>query len=63
MQHRQHAAKVFTDLEQTPGLASIRATAPVRREAPNGGDATQRFAIAAQVKELSVTSTPLKGTR
>ena len=44
-----HAAKVFEDLEHTPGLASVTAAAPVRREAPNGADATQRFTIAARV--------------
>ncbi|MES2176728.1 MAG: PilN domain-containing protein [Gemmatimonadota bacterium] len=54
-----HAAKVFTDLEETPGLTNIRAAAPVRREAPNGAEATQRFTIAAH---LSPPPTPPAAT-
>lgn len=44
-----HAASVFTDLEKTPGLSRIGAAAPVRREAPNGAEATERFTIAAHL--------------
>lgn len=47
-----HAASVFTDLEKTPGLSRINAAAPVRREAPNGADATERFTIAAHLGEV-----------
>jgi hypothetical protein len=46
-----HAALVFRDLERTPGLSNIHAVAPVRREAPVGGDATERFTIAVHLGE------------
>ncbi|MEP6619098.1 MAG: hypothetical protein ABJE47_07285 [bacterium] len=46
-----HAALVFRDLERTPGLSNIGAVAPVRREAPIGSEATERFTIAAHLGE------------
>lgn len=48
-----HAATVFTDLEKTPGLTRVAAAAPVRREAPNGSEATERFTIAAHLDDLA----------
>ncbi|HVT38079.1 MAG TPA: PilN domain-containing protein [Gemmatimonadaceae bacterium] len=44
-----HAARAFDAVEKTPGLTDVRAAAPVRREAPSGGPAMERFTIAAQV--------------
>ena|ERR1035437_454868 len=44
------AAKAFDSLVRAPGLASVRAAAPVRRESPQGGPALERFTIAAVVK-------------
>jgi Tfp pilus assembly protein PilN len=44
-----HAARAFDAVEKTPGLVGVRAAAPVRREAPSGGPAMERFTIAAQV--------------
>lgn len=44
------AARAFDSMAQTPGLANVRAAAPVRRESPQGGPAQERFAIAAVVK-------------
>jgi Tfp pilus assembly protein PilN len=44
-----HAARAFDAVEKTPGLTGVRAAAPVRREAPSGGPAMERFTIAAQV--------------
>jgi hypothetical protein len=44
-----HAARAFDAVEKTPGLTAVRAAAPVRREAPSGGPAMERFTIAAQV--------------
>ena len=43
------ASKAFDSLVRTPGLASVRAAAPVRRESPQGGPALERFTIAAVV--------------
>jgi Tfp pilus assembly protein PilN len=43
----EHAARAFDAVEKTPGLVSVRAAAPVRREAPSGGPALERFTIAA----------------
>ena len=57
-----HAATVFNDLEKTPGLSEVRAAAPVRREAPNGADATQRFTIAARLGPASPVRSA-RGTR
>lgn len=44
-----HAARVFDAMERTPGLTGAHAAAPVRREAPSGGPAMERFTIAARV--------------
>ena len=44
------ASKAFDSLVRTPGLSSVRAAAPVRRESPQGGPALERFTIAAVVK-------------
>jgi hypothetical protein len=43
------AARAFDSMYQTPGLVSVRAAAPVRRESPDGGPALERFTIAAAV--------------
>jgi hypothetical protein len=41
------AARAFDSIVQTPGLAKVRAAAPVRRESPQGGPAIERFTVAA----------------
>jgi Tfp pilus assembly protein PilN len=41
------AAELFEALEGSPVLANVRASAPVRRQAPEGSDPTERFTIAA----------------
>jgi hypothetical protein len=43
------AARAFDSMVQTPGLANVRAAAPVRRESPQGAPAQERFSIAAVV--------------
>jgi hypothetical protein len=58
------AAKAFDSLVRTPGLASVRAAAPVRRESPQGGPALERFTIAAVVKHAGANgSTPTTATQ
>jgi hypothetical protein len=44
------AAKAFDSLVRTPGLASVHAAAPVRRESPQGGPALERFTIGAVIR-------------
>jgi hypothetical protein len=58
-----HAARVFDDLEQTPGLSGVSAVAPVRHESPDGADATERFTIAARLNDVTATSVKPKATR
>ena len=43
------AAPVFDDIAGTPGIAGVRATAPVRREAIEGELPLEHFAIGAQL--------------
>jgi Tfp pilus assembly protein PilN len=43
------AARAFDSMFQTPGLVSVKAAAPVRRESPQGGPALERFTIGAVV--------------
>lgn len=43
-----HAARVFEALERTPGLADVRAAAPVRRESAGGAEAMEHFTIGAR---------------
>jgi Tfp pilus assembly protein PilN len=49
----EHAARVFDALARTPGLADVRAAAPVRREAQDEGSALEHFTIAARVERPS----------
>jgi hypothetical protein len=44
-----HAARAFDSIALTPGLTSVKAAAPVRREAPEGSAPVERFSIAAVV--------------
>ncbi len=41
-----HAARVFDAVHGSDVLAGVRAPAPVRREAPEGGDPLERFSLA-----------------
>lgn len=41
------ASLVFQALEESPALANLRASAPVRRQSPEGSDPMERFTIAA----------------
>lgn len=41
------ASAVFQSLEESAGLANLRASAPVRRQAPEGSNPMERFTIAA----------------
>jgi|CXWL01.1.fsa_nt_gi hypothetical protein len=41
------ASLVFQALEESPALANLRASAPVRRQAPEGSDPMERFTISA----------------
>jgi hypothetical protein len=43
------AARAFDSMYQTPGIAGVKAAAPVRRESPQGGPALERFTIGAVV--------------
>jgi hypothetical protein len=55
------AATAFNSLAGTPGLASVHAAAPVRRESPDGGPALERFTIAAAIvppRALAPAPTP-----
>ena len=47
------AARAFDSMYKMPGLANVRAAAPVRRESPQGGPAQERFTIAAVVKKVT----------
>jgi hypothetical protein len=47
------AARAFDSMYKMPGLANVRAAAPVRRESPQGGPAQERFTIAAVVKKVA----------
>jgi hypothetical protein len=58
-----HAARVFDDFEQTPGLSGVHAPAPVRHEAPNGADATERFTIAARLSDAATSSVTSQARR
>lgn len=53
----ERASRAFDSLVRVPGLTAVRAAAPVRREAPNGGAAKERFTIAASV--AGVTPMPV----
>ncbi len=50
------AARAFDSMFQTPGLAGVKAAAPVRRESPQGGPALERFTIGAVVAPPPSTS-------
>ena len=52
-----HASLVFGDFEKTPGLSNVRFAAPVRREAPNGDEPTEKFTIAAQLNGTAPSRT------
>jgi hypothetical protein len=54
------AARAFDAVEHTPGLAGVHAAAPVRREAPSGGPALERFTIAAQVALNKAPAVPAR---
>jgi hypothetical protein len=43
------AAPVFDDVARTPGIAGVRATAPVRREAAEGEAPLEHFSLGAQL--------------
>jgi general secretion pathway protein K len=49
------AARVFDAIERTPGLTSVRAAAPVRREIVDDGVAKERFTIAALLPPASAS--------
>jgi hypothetical protein len=53
-----HAARAFDAMEKTPGLADVRAAAPVRREAPTGGEAMEHFTIAARLDVARARKSP-----
>jgi hypothetical protein len=46
------AAPVFDDIARTPGVAGVRATAPVRRESIEGELPLKHFAIGAQLLKV-----------
>jgi Tfp pilus assembly protein PilN len=50
------AARVFDAIDGTPGLMHVTAAAPVRREAPKGSDALERFTLAALRHDSSAAS-------
>ena len=50
------ASTVFDNLAQTPGLADVRAAAPVRREVSIDGEPSERFTIAARLKTVAPTA-------
>ena len=52
------AALAFDAVERTTGLIGVHAAAPVRREAPSGGPALERFTIAAQVAAVRPLAAP-----
>ncbi|MES1259450.1 MAG: hypothetical protein ABUL71_02560, partial [Gemmatimonadota bacterium] len=58
------AVRVFDAIHDSKLLVGVRAPAPVRREAPEGGDPLERFSIAAALKRdgqaASVTPAPAK---
>jgi hypothetical protein len=45
----EQAAPIFDDVARTPGVTGVRATAPVRRESPEGEAPLEHFAIGAQI--------------
>ena len=50
------ASLVFQALEESPALANLRASAPVRRQAPEGSDPMERFTISAVRRGLGGVS-------
>lgn len=56
-----HAARVFDAIHDSPLLAAVRAPAPVRREAPEGGDPLERFTIAATLRSSAPPPNPTPG--
>jgi Tfp pilus assembly protein PilN len=47
------ASRAFGALEQTTGLTGVRAVAPVRREAPEGAPAMERFTFGARIRRAT----------
>ncbi len=45
-----HAASVFDAIHDSHLLSNVRAPAPVRAEAPEGGNPLERFTIAATMR-------------
>ena len=45
------AAPVFDDMARVPGIAGVRATAPVRREAIEGELPLEHFSLGAQLQK------------
>jgi hypothetical protein len=45
------AAPVFDDMARVPGIAGVRATAPVRREAIEGETPLEHFSLGAQLEK------------
>jgi hypothetical protein len=56
-----HAARVFDAIHASELLAGVRAPAPVRREAPEGGDPLERFTIAATLRARAPAVDPVPG--
>lgn len=56
----EQAAPIFDDVARTPGVAGVRATAPVRRESLDGEAPLEHFAIGAQVSTLAA---PVRAVR
>lgn len=50
------AGRVFDAIEHSPGLADVRAAAPVRREVQEGSPAMERFTIAAERRDSAAAS-------
>lgn len=49
----QEAAGVFEAMQQAPGVAAVRANAPIRQELRDGTEAVERFALAARLASPS----------
>jgi hypothetical protein len=58
-----HASQVFDDLARTPGLRGVIATAPVRRETQDDGEALEHFTLGAALAGSEPPHSAAPGTR